>query len=90
MDNFSIGMSQDFMVDRLIIKVMVKRTRRGLATYTYKRRHGTSTDILAIKWGFGLDKAKHTLQSTTQDNVRSALKPLTRKYRTDLLSQRLC
>ena len=46
-------------------------------------------DLLVIEWGIGLDKAKWTLKSTTRDNVRSTLKPLTRWYRTDLLSQRL-
>ena len=65
------------MVDILIINVRVKRKRCGFATYTYKGQHGISADILAKKWGIGLDKAKRTLQSTTQDNVRSALKPLT-------------
>ena len=65
------------MVYILINKVRVRRTRSGFATYTDKQHHGISTDLLAIKWGIGLDKAKQTLQSTTQDNVRSALKPLT-------------
>ena len=78
------------MVDILISKVRVKRTRSGFVTYTDKQHHGISTDLLARKWGIVLDKAKLTLKSTTQDNVRSALKPLQRRYRTDFLSQRLC
>ena len=41
------------------------------------------------KWGIGIYKANSTLQSTNQDNVSSALKALTRRYRTYLLSQRL-
>ena len=90
MANVSIEMSQDLMVDRLIIKVRVKRTRSGFTTYTYKRHRRISANLLAIKWRVVLDKAKRTLQSTTQDNVRSALKPLTRRYRKYLLSQRLC
>ena len=89
MEIFSIGMAQYLMVDILISKVSVNRTRSGLATYTYKRHRGISADILARKWGIVIDKAKRTLQSTTHDNVRSALKPLTRRYRTDFLSQRL-
>ena len=63
----------------MIIKVSSKRTRSEFATYTYKQHHGISADILARKWGIGLDKAKRTLQSTTQDNVRSSLKPLTQR-----------
>ena len=70
-------------------KVRVKRTRSGFATYIDKQHHGISADLLAIKWGIGLDKAKQTPQSTTQDNVRSALKPLNWRYRTYLLPQRI-
>ena len=51
---------------------------------------GISAVLLAIKLGIGIDKAKRTLQSTTQDNVRSDLKPLTWRYRTDFLFHRIC
>ena len=77
------------MVDRFISKVRFKRTRSGFATYTYKQQHGISADLLERKLGIGIDKAKSTLQSTTQDNVKSALKPLTRRYIKGLLPQRL-
>ena len=58
------------MVYILISNVRVKRTISVFANYTDKQHHGISADLLAIKWGVGLDKAKRTLQSTTQDNVR--------------------
>ena len=74
------------MADILISKVRVKRTRSGFAPYTDKQHHGISADILTRKWGIGIDKSKRTLQSATQDNVRSALKPLKRRYRTYFLS----
>ena len=89
MENVSIGLDQDLMVDRLISNVRVKKTRSLFSTYIDKRQHGISADLLARKWGIGLDKAKQTLLSTTQDDVRSALKQLTRWYRKRLLSQRL-
>ena len=89
MANFSMGLSQDFMVEILINKVRVNRTRSGLVTYTDKRHHRISADMLARNWGIGLDKVKWNLQSITQDNLISDLKPLTRQYRTDFLSQRL-
>ena len=44
------------MVHRLISKVKVKRKIIGFATYTYKRHHGISADILAKKWGIVVDK----------------------------------
>ena len=62
MSNVSIGLDHNLMAEILIIKVRVKRTRSGFATYTDKQHHGISADILAIKWGIGLDKANMTLQ----------------------------
>ena len=56
---------------------------------TSKRHHGVDANLLSLKWGIGLEKARNTIKYTTQMNVRSALLPLTRRYRTDLLSQRL-
>ena len=75
MANVSIGLAQDLMVDILISKFMVKITRSGFAISTYKRQHGISADLSASKYGIRLNKENRTLQSTTQDNVRSALKP---------------
>ena len=62
MQNFPIELDQDLMVDQLISKVRVNKTRSGFTTYTDKRQHGINADILARKWGIGLDKAKRTLQ----------------------------
>ena len=56
---------------------------------TSERQHGVDAGLLSLKWGIGLEKARKTLKNTTQMNIRSALLPLTRRYRTDLLSQRL-
>ena len=77
MENFSIGMAQYLMVDILISNARVKRTRSGFETYTDKQQHGISDDLLERKFGIGLDKEKRALQYKTQDNVISALKPLT-------------
>ena len=77
------SLAQDVMVDRLIGSVQVD------ATYSDKRHHGANPELLARKWGIGLQKAKETLACTTQLNIRSAILPLTRRYRTDLVSQRL-
>ena len=77
------------MVYRLISNVVFSRTRSEYATYTNKRHHGISADMLEIKLSIGIDKANRTLRYTTQDNVISALKPLTCQYRTYFLLQRL-
>ena len=50
MANFSIELAQNLIVDRLISKVRVKRTRSGFATYIDNQRHGISADILARKY----------------------------------------
>ena len=57
--------------------------------FTDKRHHGSNPELLSQKWGIGLKKAKDTIKNTTQLNIRSAILPLTRRYRTDLVSQRL-
>ena len=90
MKNISIGLAQDLMLDRSIIRVRVNRTRSGFATYTYKRHHGISADMLERKWGIVLDKANQNLQYTTLDNLISSVKTLTRSYREYLLLHRLC
>ena len=56
---------------------------------TSQRHHGVDVSLLALKWGIGLEKAKNTIKNTTQVNIRPAISQLTRRYRTDLLSQRL-
>ena len=90
MANVSIGLAQDLMVEILIIKVGFKRTRSGFSTYIDKRHHGISADIWEIQWGVELYKSKRNLESPTQDNVRSDLNPLTRRYITGFLLRRLC
>ena len=85
MENNSIGLAQDLMVDILIINVRVRIKRNGYTMYTDNQHHGIITDLLARKWGIGIDKANCTLQYTTQDNMTSYLNPLIRRYRTDLI-----
>ena len=65
MENISIGLSQDFIVDRLIRNARVRRNRSGYATYIDNQHYGISDDMLEIKWEIVLDKANSTLQSTT-------------------------
>ena len=78
----SVGLTQSIMPNRL-------ERRKTNATITNERHHGVKSELLAQKWGIGLEKARQTLKATTQHAVRSAVLPLKRRYRTDLLSQRL-
>ena len=83
MATISSELSQGIMVENLKSNVRIS------STYTNKRHHGTDATLLSRKWGIGLKTAQDTLKSTTQMNIRSAVLPLTRRYRTDLVSQRL-
>lgn len=57
----------------------------GTSLFTSNRHHTISAEFLAKKWGCGLNTARNTLAGTTKLGVRSAIGPLTRRYRTDIL-----
>ncbi len=57
----------------------------GKNVITADRHHEITPDLIAQKWGCGINTARRTLEHTTQLGVRSAIGPLTRRYRTDLL-----
>ena len=53
-------------------------------TYKYTERHmKMSADVLADRFGIGLERARQTLKATTQRGPRSALLPISRRYRSD-------
>ena len=85
----SLELVDGLMAERMISKITTCKTRDGYATITNDRHHEVNTDLLAQKWGIGMEKAKDTLKCTTQKCIRSAILPLTRRYRIDLMSQRL-
>ena len=57
----------------------------GKSSFTTQRHNKISPEMISKKWGCGLDTARNTLTGTTQLGVRSAIGPLTRRYRTDIL-----
>ena len=80
--NVSIWLSKDLMLDILISNVRVRRTITVYTTYTNMWHHGISADLLVRKWDIGIYKAKCTHQYTTQYNMISAPKTITKWYRT--------
>lgn len=53
-------------------------------TFLSKQRHSMVTpEEISDRWQIGLKQAKETLDATTQRYVRSALLPLSRRYRSD-------
>lgn len=60
----------------------------SLSVLNTKRHTAILPEELCKKWKVGMETAKNTLAVTTQMGVRSALHPLRRRYRTDLLTLR--
>ncbi|GFH55424.1 hypothetical protein CTEN210_11900 [Chaetoceros tenuissimus] len=87
----SSGLAQDLAVDSLVnsVKVQLEDSARIALASTEKRHHEVTKELLAKKWGISIARAEATLKASTQLSVRSAIMPLSRRYRTDLLSQRL-
>ena len=53
-------------------------------TYTSTERHiKMSAEVLANRFGIGLERARQTLRATNQRGTRSALLPISRRYRAD-------
>ena len=53
-------------------------------TFIDRERHRLHTaQSIAEIWNIGLQKAKQTIEASTQNGIRSALMPLTRRYRSD-------
>ena len=77
------------MVDVLIMNVRVIRIIIVYATYKGILHNGISLYPLEKKCVIDPDKAKRTVGCTTQEKFILSLKPIKRKYKTGLISQRL-
>ena len=80
------------MKERMIanINVEVDKTNDPLSdlpamrTFISTKRHAKATAFnLAERWGIGIKSAENTLKVTTQRGVRSAIMPISRRYRAD-------
>ncbi len=70
------------------VRSTITTVRPNDAAITSNRHHPVTPVSLAQKFGIGLSTAANTIKVTTQLGVRSALKPLSRRYRTDFMSTR--
>eukprot|EP00980_Cylindrotheca_fusiformis_P026932 scaffold18119_cov100-Cylindrotheca_fusiformis.AAC.1 len=52
---------------------------------TGRRKEVVNAEELARKFKIGLETAKKTLLATTQNGLRSAVHPIVRRYKTDLV-----
>jgi hypothetical protein len=85
----SSTLTMESMLTRILSKVCVatylpQDCDRKFAAIGSKTRHSQVTaEELAKKWRVGIDTARQMLKVTTQLGVRTAVHPLTRRYRTD-------
>jgi hypothetical protein len=57
-------------------------------SFQFKGRHSlVSPEDLSERWQIGLEQARETLKQTTQRLARSAVMPLARRYRADIMFQ---
>jgi len=55
------------------------------AAYSATRHSIVTPELLSRQWSIGLDTARQTLRATTQNGIRTAIHPITRRYRVDHL-----
>ena len=55
------------------------------AAYSATRHSVVTPELLSRQWSIGLDTARQTLRATTQNGIRTAIHPITRRYRVDHL-----
>ena len=65
------------MLDRLIGNIKFFINRKVYATIKLERHHLVTLELLARKWGMGLENAEETLKVTTKDSIISSLIPPT-------------
>ena len=64
-------------------------TPRNVAMVNMKERHTAITaEEVSRKFGIGLETARKTLKATTQNGIRHAIHPLSRRYRTDIMQSK--
>ena len=94
-DELHFGFDQT--VERLISQVRINEVRNDNVltdvplrrTFISDERHISVTpEELSDRWGIGLTQATNTIKVTTQKGTRSAILPLSRRYRADRVFER--
>ena len=80
------------IVERLIAAVRVPEVLNDVPsrrTFVSNERHRSVTpEELSETWCIGLEQARNTVKITTQKGTRSAIRPLSRRYRADRVFER--
>lgn len=95
--SISPGYVDETILERLVSSVQIAGAYTNpreadhvvkVSAYNTQRHYRVDAPLLSKRWRIGLESAKQTLLATTQRGLRHAVQPLTRRYRTDLLSLR--
>ena len=90
-DRFDLSEAREINISRVISDRMISEIRVGgpadvpiPRTFASDKRHtGISAQDLSERWFIGLAQAHETIKVTTQNCTRSAILPLSRRYRAD-------
>ena len=87
----SSGLAQELAINSFVnsVQVHLQDSVKIALPSTEKHHHEVTKELLSKKWGISISRAEATLKASTRLSMRSAIMPLSRWYRTDLLSQRL-
>ena len=84
-----LQISSIYCFDEMAYKLASQRQIKAVdvenrKTFVSKQRHpAINSEQLSERWSIGSNQAKQTLRVTTQRGARSAILPLSRRYRTD-------
>ena len=82
-NEFATRLLAEVRIDVILDDVPMRRT------FTSNERHSdVSSAELSDRWGIGLLQAQNTIRITTQKGIRSAILPLSRRYRADRVYER--
>ena len=88
----TVLLSTTGLAERLIAEVRVTDIHSDVPirrTFISKERHiGVSAAELSERWGIGLAQAANTIKVTTQMGTRSAILPISRRYKADRIFER--
>ena len=83
LSGISTALTDETLLPRMISNV-------NIAKIASKTRHSDiSPESLSRKWRIGLETSRATLAQTTQQGIRTAIRPISRRYRTDLQSKKI-
>ena len=78
--------SCDLLPEDSVDRAAVKVPKRVFTVRSDERHFKASPDALFRKWNIGLEAARNTSRVTTQVGVRTAVRPITRRFRTDMMT----